>query len=441
MTAFSAVGSAMLGIDSVSYPDQGEKLLAQHLEEPPSGGRPGRGYALDIRGWGVGQHESMVEVELLDGDASLRRVPVDIRRPDIPDRYPDAPGSDVSGFFLTCNTLRVAPDFDLTLRAWLADGSSTELARITGTRAPLRPSFSPARQPLMVTSMGRTGSTMLVRLLGEHPDVVMVPPFEYEPKVATYWAEILLELTDPAGYRRQVAPGRNLNGRWWLGDTTPLPRPIKNEAVSGWLDSDAIIDVADFCLSRVDALYDRIAARDGKQSAALFTEKYWGATSTPSLVRELYPRRREVFMVRDFRDMLASMYAFDEKIGFVQFGRQFAESDAQHVQRLGRRAARLLASFRAEADRAPLVRYEDLVNDPDATLATLLERLELDGGPATVAAMRKGLERSDVAHHVTTDDPAQSIGRWRRDLPPALQDTAQEAFAPALEGFGYKSSD
>jgi Sulfotransferase family len=288
----------------------------------------------------------------------------------------------------------------------------------------------------MVTSMGRTGSTMLVRLLGEHPDVVSVPPFEYEPKVATYWAEILLELTDPAGYRRQIAPGRNLEDRWWLGESIPLPRPLKSEAISGWLDSDALDELASFCLGRVDALYGRIAEHDGKAGASLFAEKYWGATATPALVRELYPDHREVFIVRDFRDMLASMHAFDEKSGFVRFGRQFADSDAQHVHELGRRAARLLAAFEAQPA-AALVRYEDLVRDPDSTLAGLLQRLELDGDPATIAAMRDGLERSDVAHHVTTDDPEESIGRWRRDLPPELQEASLEAFGPALEGFGY----
>jgi hypothetical protein len=429
---------APVSVTEVTYPDEGERLLGRQLDVPEPGSQGGRGYALDVRGWAVGRSSAVTEVELLDGDRSLRRVPVDIERQDVAASFEGAPGAGVSGFFLTCNTLRVAPRFELALRVTLADGGVAELARITGSRAPLRPTFEPSRKPLMVTTMGRTGSTMLMRLLAGHPDLVAVPPFEYEPKVASYWLEVLLALSDPASYRRQLASGRNLTERWWLGDPTPLPRPIGDDELAAWLGADAIVELADFCLARVEALYARVAAEQGKEEASFFAEKYWAASTAPAFARELYPASREVFVVRDFRDMLASMYAYNEMKGYVGFGRQFAASDREHVADLGRRASLLLAGYRSRADRAALVRYEDLVGDPDGALTTLLGRLELDPGPATVSAMREGLRRSETGSHMTTEDPEQSIGRWRRDLPPELRDAAEEAFAPALEGFGYE---
>ena len=36
---------------------------------------------------------------------------------------------------------------------------------------------------------------------------------------------------------------------------------------------------------------------------------------------ELYPRAREVILVRDFRDMVSSMFAFNAKRGFQGFRR------------------------------------------------------------------------------------------------------------------------
>ena len=38
-------------------------------------------------------------------------------------------------------------------------------------------------------------------------------------------------------------------------------------------------------------------------------------------MRQLYPRAREIFLVRDPRDTLASMLAFNARRGFVDFGR------------------------------------------------------------------------------------------------------------------------
>ena len=41
----------------------------------------------------------------------------------------------------------------------------------------------------------------------------------------------------------------------------------------------------------------------------------------PVLIRELYPRAKEIFLVRDFRDMARSIMAFDAKRGYAGFGR------------------------------------------------------------------------------------------------------------------------
>jgi hypothetical protein len=45
------------------------------------------------------------------------------------------------------------------------------------------------------------------------------------------------------------------------------------------------------------------------------------------------------------------------------------------------------------------------------------------------------------ARHKTSSDEAASIGRWRTDLPPALQDACDEAFAESLAAFGYEPSN
>ena len=44
------------------------------------------------------------------------------------------------------------------------------------------------------------------------------------------------------------------------------------------------------------------------------------AYSSAALTAELYPDAREVFLVRDFRDMVASIFAFNRKRGVRGFG-------------------------------------------------------------------------------------------------------------------------
>jgi hypothetical protein len=49
-------------------------------------------------------------------------------------------------------------------------------------------------------------------------------------------------------------------------------------------------------------------------------------------------------------------------------------------------------------------------------------------------------ERSEQSEGYRTSASAEdSIGRWRRDLSPAIARAAEQAFAPALAEFGYQA--
>ena len=69
----------------------------------------------------------------------------------------------------------------------------------------------------MVTTLGRTGSTILMKVLATHPEIVACPPFEHEPRVGTYWLGVMNTLTDPVSYRRQINPTGTIDGTWWVG--------------------------------------------------------------------------------------------------------------------------------------------------------------------------------------------------------------------------------
>jgi len=160
----------------------------------------------------------------------------------------------------------------------------------------------------------------------------------------------------------------------------------------------------------------------------------------PDLLSELYPEAREIVLVRDFRDLLSSVLAFNEKRGYQAFGREQRDSDADYIRSTLRRSAEsLLNRWRSREQTAHLVRYEDLVLDPSGTLSQLLRYLDLDhSNRAVERTIERAQNASGTEHHRTVSDPAASIGRWRRDLSEELQLVCAEALDPVLGQFGYE---
>jgi Sulfotransferase family len=291
----------------------------------------------------------------------------------------------------------------------------------------------------MVTTLGRTGSTALVRLLQAHPEIVAYRPFQYEPRVASYWIGVLKGLGDPASYRRQITPAGTIDGTWWLGDSAPVPRKARDPGLDDWLGRGAIETLAEFCQGRIDALYERVAEGSGRPGASFFVEKF-RPDSVSSLMWELYPRAREIVLARDFRDMVSSIIAFNAKRGFQGFRRGSFDSDADFVMdNVKNSAGALAAAWQERSEHAHLVRYEDLLRRPRETLDSVLEYLELDASADAIAAMLETLtDRAPLSEgHRTTPDPEASIGRWRKDLDSELQKACAEALGPALTSFGY----
>ncbi len=171
-----------------------------------------------------------------------------------------------------------------------------------------------------------------------------------------------------------------------------------------------------------------------------FAEKHL-PYEVPAIVWELYPKAREIFLVRDFRDMLCSITAFNQKRERVGFGRDLAASEEEYIFNVGKRAALLATAWNNRRDRACLVRYEDLVTDTEGTLARILNYLGLPADGAQIDEMigRASAETPELQGHRTTASLTESVGRWRRDLPADLQAKCQEAFSAALADFGYSA--
>jgi sulfotransferase family protein len=421
----------LLEILDVAQADAGDRLVGLALEPRLD---PEPTFALNVGGWALGPAGPLASVSFVHDAEALWEIPVGVERPDVAEAHPDIDGADHAGFYATLNSLALPRQFELRV---IAD--DLELGTIRGRRAPLPGRPEPGIRPLMLTGFSRTGSNLVLRLLGSHPEVVAYRPFQYEPRVLTYWVDVFRELTEPAAYLRQITTQGRIAARgWWLGTGGPAPRPIFDPQIQRSLALDTVEDAAAFCRRRIARVYARIASATDRPAAALFAEKQLPG-AVPTIAWELYPDAREVFLVRDFRDMIASVLAWKARFGGPWFGYAAAKSDEEFVRSFERFATNLVASRRRRSEQAHTVRYEDLVGDPERTVDALVAYLGVEHSSALVERMvaTLGEHSPESEAYRTTESIQASIGRWRNDLPAELQRAAQETFAPALEEFGY----
>jgi hypothetical protein len=416
-----------------------ERLVGCHVDRPRNGTESST-YAIEIAGWVVGRGVPVVGVDITHDGHFVSRIPFESRsRPDVAAKFPHAPNAELSGFFTMFNTLCLPPTFSFALRAVLQDDARVNIAAFQGWRATLRTHFQPTLQPLMVTSLSRLDSTLAIELLATHPQVAAYRPSECEPRVATYWMDVLQALSEPASYHSQIRPpGAIGSDTWWLATDGPVPHPLEEEPIEHWMGGGGVEALAATCQARIDAVYSEIAAQQ-HLDAVYFAEKFVPPTGS-SLMTELYPAAREVIVVRDLRDVVASILTDTGEKRVQAFSRGPAESEDEFIRRLKGPVLRLARYWQQRSGGAYLVRQEDLILQPAETLEGILRYLGLDAEPATVDAMLKTLEEK-VAETAPTADPRASIGRWRRDLSRPLQESCDEALGFALREFGYTVRD
>jgi sulfotransferase family protein len=401
---------------------------------------PTPSYDLIIDGWVIGKEGPVQTVEVGTEGRRLWELPLNVKRPDVKALHPDIPWSEDSGFNHHVSALKLKHDFRLEVGAVTEDGQRVGLGSMVGRRRALTPMPSQF-EPILITSLGRTGSTWLMTVLERHPEIVVFRPFEYEPRVARYWAEVFGALSEPASYRQMLGAVKEYVPEWWAGNQRDLP-PLAPEdpEIENWLAGHGVEALARTCRDRVDAFYEQAARLEGKQDPRYFAEKALPATFSEHIMPELYPSSKRVFLVRDFRDMVSSILAFDRKRGFSGFGRGDDVTDAEFVLGLKSDIDVLVKSWKRYSESASLLRYEDLILEPTAALGGLMSHLGIAGNEILVRRMLDEAAQNAADRgrdHSTSKDPSASIGRWKHDLDADLLSACEQAFGEALETFGY----
>lgn len=271
--------------------------------------------------------------------------------------------------------------------------------------------------PVMIIGTERSGSNLLRLMLAAHSRICIPHP----PHLLRYLAPIASTYGDLT-----VVANRRMLIRDAVRIVRAHPHPWETA-----IDVDAVVDDAPHSVVGVmEAIYEQARRGSGKAR--------WGCKSTfvvehVDAVRSALPHARFVWLVRDPRDVAASgrraVFGPCEPVLTAELWRRQQEMAAAALEEWGPSVVHLL-------------RYEDLVADPEAELARLCRFLGEELEPAmlrpegTDAARR--MSRLSASWAGTARPPnQQSVGRHRDDLTPLQRQEAEAAAGPLLQELGY----
>lgn len=399
-------------------------------------------YYIDIKGWVVGNQQPVQAVLVRDITGRvLGRLPLNVPRPDVASHFPQAKNATRSGFTGTLNVIGLTqPLAELFLSAQLENNRLVNFAQIQIERQPLQISSDCLLQALIVNSIGRTGTTWVMRLLQEHERIAIYPHYPHEARVASYWAHSVFKAQE---LHPQSPDHLQAVNRDWINQ-----QMCQTPQLEQWFRRTYQEQLAAFCRSNIEHVYVQFAQQQGKslekqaknsQEPVYFAEKF-GPGYVPNLLWELYPQAREIVLVRDFRDMYCSILKFTDKPETQHdFGRNAKLSEAEFVRNTAARIKQLVNSWQQRQDKVYLLRYEDLILEPEATLEKLLAYLRLDNSPKQISRLlKKASKDSDhMKSHRTSSSVKASIGRWQQDLDDTQKALVNEHFGEYLQLFDY----
>ncbi|HTZ77120.1 MAG TPA: sulfotransferase [Stellaceae bacterium] len=250
----------------------------------------------------------------------------------------------------------------------------------------VQPRFVSEAPIVVIGGCGSSGTTLLRRILDRHPDIECGPE-----------STVLLD---------RLMPVEELAARFGFD--------------AGELDSWQ-------CRARSQAEFvawflDARLARSGKR---IWADKTPENISRFDFVRRHFPNARFVHVIRDGRDVAASL----RRQSWMKLRER---SGAEALARCGAYwAERIIAGRRSRSDpRYIEIRYEDLISRPEATLRRLLSFLRLEWSDRLLRAEAGGEPAAGPIF-------PSSIGRWRHELSPP-EVASLKPWGPLLSELGYE---
>ncbi len=404
--------------------------------------------SIALLGWAATATGRATNVEFYQNGTLIAFAPLAVERPDVVAALPEQVAELRCGFHLRISKLLLDPSGVLDVVLYSdrnGEPERTPLGRLVGVPTPrLMSKYRERYNPLLVLGMGRSGTSRLMELLSGRPELLVPGPHPYEFGVANYLWHAAHVLSAPADHAGSMGPD---------AFTSRLPNSvgfnpyrhhewepeIGSEPTIRWMEDEMPLACIDFCKRQVDAFGDSFVAdrsvrpRYIAQKMPLSPARYF--------VSNIYPGAREIFLVRDFRDVWLSARSFNRRRGTASFGRDQAVDDLAWMRGLGHSSRELRLAHQASGHRSLLVHYEDLVDEPEAELLRIFRWLSVDQSPEAVASSMRANDEDAAGAHRTTPRDSASAGRWKTEMTEQERELAAFVFGEDLAYFGYQVAE
>ncbi len=280
--------------------------------------------------------------------------------------------------------------------------------------------------PILLTTTGRTGSTAVMAVFAQHPSIVVAGTRPYEIELGCYYAYALRTLVADGDHYESLrtdniteAANRfniGFNPYFLAGHGKVFKDP---KALERFMTGRLPARLGGAFRELILDYYEEVAKDQGVDNPIYFAEKSLPELDSRRGIRFMFPKVREVVLIRDMRDVICSTTSSS--------GTSFDDAFEANATA----AMELLAIGSEKNPNIMFLRYEDFVQDNERAIAKLFRFFDL----TSISSDEQGMNDLFIAH-ATSATPAASIGRWKKDLS-LEQQRKCKIFDTFLDYFGY----
>jgi len=276
--------------------------------------------------------------------------------------------------------------------------------------------------PILLRSFGRTGTTMLMQLLGSSEKIIFDKQYPYENRLLAYFFRL-------SSLPFQEKTNLTIN---WNNDN--LLNPKLNIMGPFPFKTNLIINRRKFKYSFFKDIWKNFSNEifNLNPQSIYYAEKV--PLDIPIELNEIM-YCKNIFLLRDPRDELVSIIKFNEKRKIYAFGWRKDDTPLTFARRMihARKAfIRHFISLPKYDDRRIKIRYEDMIENMYEESKILSKWLGVELYPDKVI---KNL--NSHKHHMTSNSPKESIKRWKKLLDKEVLKVFEKELGEELVKVGY----